>query len=124
MGYIGAKGRKASEKFDPIRRLAPDRSVCQLTPKLDCLRASRQGPSKPSDRLGSPARRSTARNGKGMSASANRSRTTGCSRLHLRDNKGPILVGMVASCPWARAIDPSPRLLPARRLMREQHGST
>jgi hypothetical protein len=54
MGYIGAKGRKASEKFDPIRRLAPDRSVCQLTPKLDCLRASRQGPSKPTDRSGRP----------------------------------------------------------------------
>jgi hypothetical protein len=51
MGCIGAKGWKASGKCDRVRQFATDRSACQLTLKLDCLRASRQGPSKSSKGL-------------------------------------------------------------------------
>jgi len=124
MGSIGAKGPKASRQLDRVGQLASARSTCLLTPKLDCLKGSRQGACMPSDRSGHttgmtqacPPGEQRPETAGGRPVVANRSRTTGCSPLHLRDNKEPIWWG------WSQA---TPGYLPSTdRQDFHQHAAT
>lgn len=118
MGCIRAMRWKVSSPIDLVRQLAPDRLPCPPTPKLDCLRASRQGPSKPTD-LARPSYRQAS----GLKRQMNDGRCQPFQEDWLQSvpplrQYGTDRGGMVLVRPWAWAIDRSRGLSPARRHIR------